>query len=498
MDFKKSLLLFCIIICILVSISGVVASDMNDTVIESDNNEDIIVSSDDSVIGEDFVSSCENDDSQLEVGFVGDEILNETNKEEIQQSIESEVLSKNQEITPVGYEFIYAKLEIVKKPKTFGEKQLVFKLTNKATGDPIPNVKLLVWPEGYDSFAIKTNDKGLATYNVPISYGSLGFNAGLYENDWTLSLSVNNMSIGSILNFKVSISGVPPVISASFPSGKYLKIKLTDSKYKKPLYDIKLTVKVYTGKKYKTVKLTTNYDGIAKYSLASLSVGKHKTVIKVTDKYVNSKTKTTYAKIAKPALKIYAPFKRNIYKTGTFKVTVKNKKMGNGMKGVKVIIKVYTGKKFKKFTVKTNSKGVATIKTKSFKKGKHKVVISIKGTSKYKSASAKSSLRIVKSKIKTKLVCSVLMYKNHYSDDGFLDAVIIYPKLYAKGKVLNKKLIVRTNGGTYSGYGSKGISIPVVWSESGDPIFVPGYGSTATVKFVEDNYYRGSSISMNF
>ena len=83
-------------------------------------------------------------------------------------------------------------------------------------------------------------------------------------------------------------------------------------------------------------------------------------------------------------------------KAGKFKVTVKNKASGKAVKGLKVIIKVYTGKKAKKIVRKTNSKGQVSFSTKSLAKGKHKIVITVKKTSKYKKASAKSSVKIVK------------------------------------------------------------------------------------------------------
>jgi hypothetical protein len=41
---------------------------------------------------------------------------------------------------------------------------------------------------------------------------------------------------------------------------------------------------------------------------------------------------------------------------------------------------VYTGKKVKKYIVKTNKKGIATINTKNLKRGSHKVVITSKNS----------------------------------------------------------------------------------------------------------------------
>ena len=78
-----------------------------------------------------------------------------------------------------------------------------------------------------------------------------------------------------------------------------------------------------------------------------------------------------------------------------FKVTVKNTKTKKIIKGVKVAIKVYTGKKYKTYTVKTNSKGIAQLNVKSLKVGTHKVVVT--SGNKYCTAkTATSSIKITK------------------------------------------------------------------------------------------------------
>ncbi len=98
--------------------------------------------------------------------------------------------------------------------------------------------------------------------------------------------------------------------------------------------------------------------------------------------------KITKAKTIVKAPKVTARYKKSKY----FKVTVKNKASNKAAAKIKVKIKVYTGKKYKTYTVKTDKKGVAKINTKKLKRGKHKVVIS-SGNSNY-IISKKSSIRI--------------------------------------------------------------------------------------------------------
>lgn len=105
--------------------------------------------------------------------------------------------------------------------------------------------------------------------------------------------------------------------------------------------------------------------------------------------------KTTSIKIDKARTIVKAPQVTNKFKKSKyFKVTIKNKETKRMLSNVKVKIKVFSGKKFKTYTVKTNKKGIAKINTKNLKTGKHKVVIS-SGNKNY-SISKKSLIKIKK------------------------------------------------------------------------------------------------------
>ena len=85
-------------------------------------------------------------------------------------------------------------------------------------------------------------------------------------------------------------------------------------------------------------------------------------------------------------------------KKATYKIKAKNKKItatlkdknGKAIKNAKITFKV----KGKKYTAKTNKKGIAKIKVKINKKGKYKVTVSFKGNSLYNSKTVKTKLII--------------------------------------------------------------------------------------------------------
>lgn len=194
---------------------------------------------------------------------------------------------------------------------------------------------------------------------------------------------------------------LPTKLSTTYSSGKNFKVKVSDAKSKKPISGVKLSLKVYTGKKYKTATVTSDRNGIANYKASKLGVGKHKVIVGVKDKKkFNSKSKNSLIVIKKAPIKISAPKATNYYKQNSkFKVTIKNKQTNNPIKGVKVTLKVFTGKKFKKYSLKTDGNGEVSINTKKLSKSLHKVIIEVKGTSKVKSASSKSSINIKENKV---------------------------------------------------------------------------------------------------
>ena len=185
----------------------------------------------------------------------------------------------------------------------------------------------------------------------------------------------------------------PKALSTTYDSGKLFTVTVKDE-YGNAVDGLKLNLKVFTGKTSKTYYVTTK-NGVASFSLASkLAIGTHKVEITSSATNYNVKKTTSSIKVAKAKTTVTAPkVTAKVKKSKYFKATVKNKATKKAVKNIKVKIKVYTGKKYKTFTAKTDSKGVAKINTKSLKVGKHKVVI-YSGNSKY--AISKTSSIVIK------------------------------------------------------------------------------------------------------
>ena len=263
--------------------------------------------------------------------------------------------------------------------------------------------------------------------------------------------SSNSTDVGDSVK---SVTLNPQKLSTTYGSGKDFKVKAVDDKTKKPVSNLKITLKVYSGKKSKKVTKTSDSNGVVKYSASKLSVGKHKIIVNVKDTGIVSKSKTSTVKISKAKLKISAPKITHKYKKNEkYKITVKNKESKKVMKGIKLTVKVYTGKKFKKYSLKTNKKGIASFNMKSLKKGSHKVVIKVKANSKVKSSSAKSKIRTVEGAKYIKLKVNGHEYKVKLASNKATKALL---KKLKKGAIK----IHAHDYGDFEKVGDLGFSLP--------------------------------------
>ena len=184
-------------------------------------------------------------------------------------------------------------------------------------------------------------------------------------------------------DLKVTVKKATAVIKASkitvaLKKGSLWSIKLINSKTGQPISNMKLTLKVFTGKKYKKVTVTTNSKGEATYQTKKLSKGNHKVVVSASDSRYNFNTLTSSIKVVKQT-PLSFKVKPNIGKDGSsLSITVTHKNKGKN--GVKINLLVYEGKKLvKTVTLKTKTKGkykgVCGWGTNMLSVGTHKIVI---------------------------------------------------------------------------------------------------------------------------
>jgi hypothetical protein len=165
-------------------------------------------------------------------------------------------------------------------------------------------------------------------------------------------------------------------LTTTYKSGKIFKIYLKNSKTNKKVKGIKIKLKVYTGKKYKTYTYTTDKNGQVKFKTSKLSAGNHKIIISSSNTNIKLSKVTTSIKVKKATASMSYP--KSVKKSSKIKVKIKNKASGNVIKKNKFKVKISKDKESKTYTLKTSSKGIIKIPTKGLKKGKYKVTVELK------------------------------------------------------------------------------------------------------------------------
>ena len=269
----------------------------------------------------------------------------------------------------------------------------IVQLKDKKTGKAVANAYVLITvytsSKKYTRFIGKTDKNGKVYLTTPLSVGKHKI---IYQS------ADNNYKSGQITRY-VTVKTAPakfsaPKVSTYYKSGRAFKIKLINTKTNKPIHTGKMNIKIYLSKnKYINYTGVSDGNGFVQFK-ATLKPGTYKIVVSDYDKGYTAKAVTSQIKVSKSPIKI-APTALKVKKGKYFKVKVTSTKSKKVLSAVKVKVRVYTGKKYKTYTIKTNKKGIASLKIKQ-KVGKHKVVLTPYQTKYYTAKKVTKTLRVVK------------------------------------------------------------------------------------------------------
>ena len=252
-------------------------------------------------------------------------------------------------------------------------------------------VRLYTTSSKYNDYLFQTNSKGQVSFSASLAVGKHKMIVTSADNRYEAKQVTKTITVK-----KASATIKAPKVTDYYKGVKSFAVKLVNSKNKKAIYDAKLNIKIFVSKnRYYNYKGNTGMNGQIKLLLDTLKPGSYKVVVSGADsKNFNAKQVTSKIVIKKAPAKLVP--KKLTAKKGAkkyFQVTVKNKKTKKVITGVKIKVKVYTGKKAKTYTLKTNTKGIAKLNVNKLKVGTHKVVVT--SANKYVTAKqAKSTIKI--------------------------------------------------------------------------------------------------------
>ena len=125
------------------------------------------------------------------------------------------------------------------------------------------------------TFRRTTNADGKVTLKLTTSLNVGKYKVTYVSDDWGNIDSVKH----AVTVKKAKATVKAPEITSKHKKSAYFKVKVYDNYNKEGAYNVKVKVKVYTGKNAKTYHLKTNYNGVAKLNVKKLSKGSHKVVI---------------------------------------------------------------------------------------------------------------------------------------------------------------------------------------------------------------------------
>ena len=309
--FKKKyfMLILLFVIITIGAISQVSASDIDaiDDVISEDSSVEEVSSgevSTEEVSAEQTVAEKINDNDLLSSDENTGETVTPDSNTEVPTVDQSSANDETVKPTVTKVKISAAKLTtIYKSTKKFKVK--VLDSNNKAVSGLKLKIKVYTGKK-YKTYSVSTNSKGIATLKVSaLKLGKhkviIKSNNALYSGSASSVIKINKRS--------VSIK----VISIKHKDFGAIYVTVKDKTLKKYVDKIPLKLLIYTGKKYKTYKLSTCYDkdekqhGALTYLTNAFSVGKHKIKLIAYGKYKGTKTsKITILKSAKRNVPVYA------------------------------------------------------------------------------------------------------------------------------------------------------------------------------------------------
>ena len=228
---------------------------------------------------------------------------------------------------------------------------------------------------------IKLTFKGSKTYKTSWmrcdGNGVLSFKVPLDVGKYTVSVSLESGVCYDtpVINVIKAPADLTIAKKVTVKYGKIIKFYVKNTKTNKFISNAKLILKVYSGKKYETYKLTADKNGLVQFDTSKLSTGTYKVKITSQNSNIKLSKKQVSFKIKKASAKVSSS--KKVKKPSKIKIYIKNKVSNKAIAKTKFTVKVQSKNQDRTFILKTNSKGLLKIPTKNLMRGSYKITISL-------------------------------------------------------------------------------------------------------------------------
>lgn len=311
---KKMMIFLAVLLVGLLAVSSVSASDIvneSNDFLTYENNEEITEVVDDSVMSIELDNSS-SADTELdkigncldnEIGLVDKNLENET--EDILQANDVKIVAKSVSISrPITFDYYFKVMD--------------------SNNTPIANNYFSYQCLGhYGNDYTDANGRGYIHIDVPWETS---------PGNYPIEISSNGVSVTTYIKFSSNdVYYVDYNHVATYKKTNYFTVEITHVHGYEPVKNLKLALKIYTGKKYKTYYIKTNNKGIAKFNTKNLKIGSHKYIVTSTNKKYNLKDYSdptgtiTIKKVTKKTVKKTTTTKKTTTKKSNTKTVTKGK-----------------------------------------------------------------------------------------------------------------------------------------------------------------------------
>ena len=284
---KKTIIFLTVLFVGLLAISSVSASDMvNESIdlLSDDNNEEMIGFADESINMEPNKNiSADTEFNKISIvdGNDAEDILKESNAKIVADSVS------------------------INRPSSFF---YYFKVVD-SNNNPMPN-EYYTYKWMSRSGGGHTDSDGVGYFDIDLPWDSS-------PGDYPIEISSCGVTLTTYVKFSSNaVNYIDYNDVAQYKKTNYFKVEITHFYSGEPIKNLKLALKIYTGKKYKTYYITTNSNGIAKFNTKNLAIGSHKYIVTSTNKKYKIK-EDGYITIKKATKKTVV--KKTVAKTSTNK-----------------------------------------------------------------------------------------------------------------------------------------------------------------------------------
>jgi len=189
----------------------------------------------------------------------------------INNTLYTKSVSLDNDLKPVNL----IKVNVAKVNNVYYGDCLKIKLTNIYTGKPVKDADFIV-KIGAKNYYLTTNSKGIAYFKTSLKIGTYKATITTSQYNGYLAMAKTQTTI-KVKKAPTTIKA--PKVTAKYKKSKYFKVTVKHKSTNQVVKNIKVKIKVYTDKKYKTYTVKTSKKGVAQINTKTLKKGSHKVVI---------------------------------------------------------------------------------------------------------------------------------------------------------------------------------------------------------------------------